>query len=138
MWSLDHTDHLKYAHKIDRHHWNSSRKYTEMHTTQRIHIFSHTWIKGQVLVGQLEGYLRAQTRSHFDNNIRLGRVLDPESTQGVKAIEIDVLQNKSAGEVDELKEWSGGWRHRVARVMVGMIVQQLTLLLCLPSCPSLT
>lgn len=93
--------------------------------------FFHTWIKGQVLVGQLEGNLRAQTGSHFDNNIRLGRVLDPESTQGVKSIEIDVLQNKSAGEVDELKEWSRGWWHQIAMVVkVGMIVRQLTLLLC--------
>lgn len=45
--------------------------------------FFHTWIEGQVFVGQLEGNLWAQTGSHFDNNIRLGRVLDPESTQGV-------------------------------------------------------
>lgn len=71
--------------------------------------FFHTWIEGQVFVGQLEGNLWAQAGSHFDNNIRLGRVLDPESTQGVESIKIDVLQDKSAGKVDELKELSRSW-----------------------------
>lgn len=91
--------------------------------------FFHTWIEGQVFVGQLEGNLRAQTGSHFDNNIRLGRVLDPESTQRVESIEIDILQDKSAGKVDELKQWSWSWWHRVTVVKVlGMTMRRLKLL----------
>lgn len=66
-----------------------------------------TWIEGQVLICELEGYLGSKTGAHLDDNVCLGSVLDPEPAERVEAIEIDIVQDQTAGEVDELEEW--GW-----------------------------
>lgn len=59
-----------------------------------------TWIKGEVLVGQLERDLGAKVRSHLDQDIPLGGVLNPEAAQRVETIEIHIVQDKPTWDVD--------------------------------------